>query len=556
MADSEVENAETAKVKPQKAAEESKVLPKGKLNLPGMMKHLIESVKTMSRKSKVFASCALIATLVISITVAVMLNRVHYTALYSGLNADEAGKILDILKTDGIDTKMQGTDTILVPEDKADELRVTLAADGYPQTGLNYDLFTNSSDFGSTDVETRTRLQYTLQENIRATLNNMDKIKDSIVIVNLASNSSYVVSKNTTKASAAVMLELQTGTTLSDTEARSIAQFVIKSVPDLELENVSIVDSAMHTYDLTGDSDSAQTYSTSQMQLAEQMKKILSDQVLKILEPVMGSGNVTASVNLTLNFDKETQNSVEFSAPIEGETEGMLRSLEETANNSKDADGTNGSAGTDSNGVSGTEYMTSDGSGNSSNSSTKTYNYELNELQKQIEKAQGTVADLSVSVLLNSDTDGASAVQSQAKELVANAIGVDPQYISVASLPFVESAGEKGFDDYYQQSQEAVKRATMAGILKAVLICLTLLAAVVLVLRFLKKRNEPEEKVEAAKAGTRTSDEKEQKQQAKTNEELLDLVKAKSNETEKVERLVEDYPEAVVQILRGWLTDN
>ena len=200
--------------------------------------------------------------------------------------------------------------------------------------------------------------------------------------------------------------------------------------------------------------------------------------------------------------------------------------------------------------------MTSDGSGNSSNSSTKTYNYELNELQKQIEKAQGTVADLSVSVLLNSDTDGASAVQSQAKELVANAIGVDPQYISVASLPFVESAGEKGFDDYYQQSQEAVKRATMAGILKAVLICLTLLAAVVLVLRFLKKRNEPEEKVEAAKAGTRTSDEKEQKQQAKTNEELLDLVKAKSNETEKVERLVEDYPEAVVQILRGWLTDN
>jgi len=555
MADSEVENVETAKAKSQKAAEGSKVLPKEKASLPGMMKHLVASVKSMSRKSKIVASSALIATLVISITVAVMLNRVHYTTLYSGLNADEAGKILNVLKTDGVDAKMQGTDTILVPEDKADELRVTLAADGYPQTGLNYDLFTNSSDFGSTDVETRTRLQYTLQENIRATLNNMDKIKDSIVIVNLASNSSYVVSKNTTKASAAVMLELQPGSTLSDTEARSIAQFVIKSVPDLELENVSIVDSAMHTYDLTGNSESDQTYSASQMQLAEQMKKILSDQVLKILEPVMGSGNVTASVNLTLNFDKETQNSVEFSAPIEGETEGMLRSLEETANNSKDTAGTNGAAGTDSNGVSGTEYMASNGSGNSSNSSTKTYNYELNELQKQIEKAQGKVADLSVSVLLNSDADGASAVQSQAKELVANAIGVDQQYISIASLPFVESAGEKGFDDYYQQSQDVMKRASVVSILKAVLICLTLLTAVVLVLRFLKKRNEPEEKAEAANAGARMIDGIEQKQ-AKTNEELLDLVKAKSNETEKVERLVEDYPEAVVQILRGWLTDN
>ena len=555
MADSEVENVETAKAKSQKAAEGSKVLPKEKASLPGMMKHLVASVKSMSRKSKIVASSALIATLVISITVAVMLNRVHYTTLYSGLNADEAGKILNVLKTDGVDAKMQGTDTILVPEDKADELRVTLAADGYPQTGLNYDLFTNSSDFGSTDVETRTRLQYTLQENIRATLNNMDKIKDSIVIGGLAANSAYVVAEGTARAGAAVVLELQPGSTLSDTEARSIAQFVIKSVPDLELENVSIVDSAMHTYDLTGNSESDQTYSASQMQLAEQMKKILSDQVLKILEPVMGSGNVTASVNLTLNFDKETQNSVEFSAPIEGETEGMLRSLEETANNSKDTAGTNGAAGTDSNGVSGTEYMASNGSGNSSNSSTKTYNYELNELQKQIEKAQGKVADLSVSVLLNSDADGASAVQSQAKELVANAIGVDQQYISIASLPFVESAGEKGFDDYYQQSQDAMKRASVVSILKAVLICLTLLTAVVLVLRFLKKRNEPEEKAEAANAGARMIDGIEQKQ-AKTNEELLDLVKAKSNETEKVERLVEDYPEAVVQILRGWLTDN
>ena len=557
MADNEVDKEQPAKAKPQKTAEESKTLPKEKINLPGMMKHFIESFKAMSRKSKILAFSALIVTLVISIVAAVMLNRVHYTVLYSDLNADEAGKILSILKDDSVDAKMQGTDTILVPEDKADELRVTLAADGYPQTGLNYDLFTDSSDFGSTDVETRTRLQYTLQENIRATLNNMDKIKDSIVIVNLASNSSYVVSKNTTKASAAVMLELQPGTTLSDTEAQSIAQFVMKSVPDLDLENVSIVDSAMHSYDLTGDSDSTQTYSASQMQLAEQMKKTLSNQVLKILEPVMGSGNVTASVNLTLNFDKETQNSVEFSAPIEGETEGMLRSLEETTNNSKDTGGSNGSAGTDSNGVSGTEYMTTDGSGNSANSSSKTYNYELNELQKQIEKAQGKVTDLSVSVLLNSDSDGASAVQSQAKDLVANAIGVDPQYISVASLPFVESAGEKGFDDYYQQSQAAMQRATMVGILKAVLICLTLLAAVVLVLRFLKKRNEPDEKAdEAVNAGIQDGTE-EDKLKTKTNEELLaDLVKAKSSETEKVERLVEDYPEAAVQILRNWLTDN
>lgn len=562
MADNGAEKTESTARKPeaaagtQKPADGVKASAAGRNNMAGMVKHLVESVKMMKPKSKIIAAAVLAGILIFSITAAVLLNRVQYTALYSGLSAGEAGEILSVLKDDSVDAKMQGTDTILVPEDQADELRVSLAAKGYPKTGLNYDLFTDNSDFGSTDIETQTRLQYTLQENIRTTLNNMDKIKDSIVIVNLATNSSYVVSKNTTEASAAVMLELEPGATLDNSEALSIAQFVMKSVPNLKLENVSIVDSTMKSYDLTEDGNSDETYTATQMQLAEQMKKTLSDQALNILEPALGKGNVVVSVNLTLDFDKETQNSVEFSPPIEGETDGMLRSLKETQDASNSGKGNDGSAGTDSNGVSGTEYMATDNNSSSSNSSSKTYNYELNELQTQIEKAKGTVADLSVSVLLNSNADGASAAESQVENLVANAIGVDPQYISVASLPFVESSGSKNFDDYYKESQAAMKQATIFGILRIVLICLTLLLAVVLVLRFLKKRKEAEEAPEEVPAGTyvdATADE----QQSKTDEELLeDLVQAKSSETEKVEKLVEDYPEAAVQILRNWLTDN
>ncbi|MPN59267.1 hypothetical protein SDC9_206988 [bioreactor metagenome] len=37
---------------------------------------------------------------------------------------------------------------------------------------------------------------------------------------------------------------------------------------------------------------------------------------------------------------------------------------------------------------------------------------------------------------------------------------------------------------------------------------------------------------------------------------LADLVQTKSSETEKVEKLIEDYPEAAVQILRNWLSDD
>ena len=527
----------------------------GKRILAEAPRQIVKFVQGMSRKNKILAAVAVAAILLISITVTVLLNRVQYATLYSGLSEEEAGQILSVLKDESVDAKMDGTSTILVPKQDVDDLRVSLAAKGYPETGLNYDLFTNNSDLGSTDLETRTRLQYTLQENIRTTIKNMDKVKDCIVIVNLATNSSYVVSSNTSEASAAVMLELEPGEELSNDEAVSIAKFVMKSVPKLTMDNISIVDSEMHSYDLSDKNSSGdQSYSASQMQLSEQMKKTLSNQALKVLEPAVGSGNVAISVNLTLDFDKETQNSVEFSPPVEGETEGMLRSSQETTDNSNGSS-TNGSAGTDSNGVSGTQYVSPSGNGgNSNNSSTKTYNYELNELKTEIEKAQGKVTDLSISVLLNSDAKGSADAANKAKDLVANAIGVDPQYITIESLPFVESAGEKGFDDYYAQNQKAAARADWIGVAKIALLCGTLLLAVFLVLRFLKKRKMGEAELEQELQQdemNKTAGQDDQDEQL-----LADLVGAKSSETEKVEKLIEDYPQAAVQILRNWLSDD
>ena len=63
-----------------------------------------------------------LATVVIvaGIVGAVLLNQVHYTVLYSGLDASEAGTIKTLLDGKGVKSKVQGTSTILVPDDQAD----------------------------------------------------------------------------------------------------------------------------------------------------------------------------------------------------------------------------------------------------------------------------------------------------------------------------------------------------------------------------------------------------------------------------------------------------
>lgn len=517
-------------------------------------------------EKKKFILPAVLTALVIAlgITGAVLLNRVTYTVLYSGLSAEESGKVMAVLEEMGVGAKPKGTDTILVPKEKADELRIALAAQGYPDTGLNYDLFSKSSALGSTDLERQTYLKYQLQENMRATISRMNKVKDCVVIVNLATASSFVLSSNVSEASAAVLLDLQTGETLTVQEAKSIGQFVIKCVPKLTLENVSIVDSDMRHYDLSSEEGAAMPkYSESQQELTEQMKEILSGQVLRVLEPALGEGNVSVSVNLSLNFDKETVQSVVFAPPLEGETHGMLISSEELydALTSGLGGAAAGQPGTDSNGVSAPEYVYG-GSGSAGESYSKIYNYELNRIQTQIEKAQGAVQELSVAVLVNSQVEGAAEYSDTMKKLVASAIGVNPDYISVELMPFVGRADAGGFDEYLRQNQAAVDKLRQTSLIKTALIAAAVLAAAALVVRGIGKKRMGQDSAvlvtEGGPLGGAIAAEFLDDAETKAEQERLlqELITKKSDEAEKVEELIDRYPEATVQILRSWLMED
>lgn len=531
---------------------------------------LKETVEKMSKKMRILVIAAIVVIIVSSIVIAVALNKVNYIPLYTGLSASEAGQIASMLEEQGVDYKVEGTDKILVPEEQVNELRVSFAAQGYPQTGLSYDIFSGGSAFGSTDVETQVRLQYQLQENLRTTINSMNKIEDSIVIVNLPTKSSYVSSSNRTEASAAVMLSVTPGQSLTNIEARAIADFIMKSIPTLKLDNVSIVDSGMNIYDISDDAatSSPTAYSATQAALAEDMKGVLTEQVLRVLEPSLGSGNVAVSVNLRLDFDETTVNSVEFAPPVADMREGLIRSSEvlHDALYSLD-DLAGGRVGTDSNGLSGTQYVyDEDGNGiATSDSLSEIYNYELNEVQTQIKKAQGAITDLSVAVVINSEVKNAETVLEQVANLVANAIGVDAEYISVAALPFVESANMT-FAGYLQQNENMMKSLAKSDLIKTLCICGAILLGVVLLLVLLRKFFAPKPVVVEAEGaededaegegGERSANAELDALDAELNATLLLNLQEQSAASKKIDELMRINPEIAVQIIRNWLSEN
>lgn len=536
-----------------------------------------ELFKKAGKKKVIIFSILLAAAIIIGIVGAIALNRIEYTVLYSGLDPSEAGTIKELLDELGVKSKVSGTDTILVPKEKADELRIELAAQGYPQSGLNYDIFKSASSLGSTDFEQRTLKQYQLESNMRATISKFNKVNDCIVIVNLAEPTSYVVSSKSSKSSVSILLDIVDGEKLTTAEAKAIAHFAQKCVPELELENISITDTQLYYYHILSDDDSNNVpeYTATQLELTEATKKILRDQALCVIEPAVGRGNVSVSVNLTLDFDTEKINKVEFSPPVEGELEGLIRSSEEIYEITHDGSkgGAAGDAGTDNNGVGSPTYATDDDSKNGNLLSEKkhnTYNYELNEIRTQIEKAKGTISDLSVAVLINSSIKSISNYTDTISSLVANAIGVDDEYISVGLIPFVERAGDLDFMDYLKQNEEIARRYVIGNLIRTGIITGAFLIGLLLILIFTRKIKFKSKKAKAAEAVaeaagaasvaeniTSEADEVAAEDEKEDDKQLIEeLIIKKSSEIERVEKLVDKYPETAVQILRTWLSED
>ncbi len=185
-----------------------------------------------------------------------------------------------------------------------------------------------------------------------------------------------------------------------------------------------------------------------------------------------------AEINVKLNFDTRVIESVEFAPPANG-TEGLAVSMKELIEAiSSGSEG--GVAGIDAN-VRPSQYLAAldeDSSALYYNISREA-NYEINETKTQIEQAKGQIEELSVSVIISSEE--AEDYSQDVVSLIATAIGVDQQRITVAMLPFVPVQESQEFTQAMLMQQEIMTNIQGVETLRLVIIA----AASLIVLIFL-----------------------------------------------------------------------
>lgn len=494
------------------------------------------------------------ALLILIIVLVLMLNRTNYAVLYTGLSSQEAGQIMARLNELEVDAKAKGTGTILVPEGKEDALHMQLASEGYPQSGLNYEMFEKSTGFGKTDYEKQKYMQFQTQERLQGAIRSLDNVEEAIVTLYIPETSSFVLKSDKESATASVILRIRRGMEFTNQQAKNIIGLVSKSVPGLDEEHIFLVDSSGNSL-YKNDANQAELAGT-QLQLEEEMSRQYKEKIEEMLKPVLGETKFVVAVRAQLDFDKRTTESITYE-PVEGSSDGIPVSVNEAKEKAQGAEAA-GVVGMDANGGA-PEYPVVNGTGGSYEKTDKTVNYDVNTTKSLTQKSEGTLSDLSVSVILDNQ-DLQTGAADKVRTLVAGAVGMNAERVVVENMDFSDelSAADRALNDTlstneYIRRQAFLRNAVIFGVIAVAILAIIL--AIVAWRR--KKRREEEEELLRLEAERRA--EAEAKMGALVGSAGMDgedpFEEKKSDGRKFIEEHIRKNPEFVAQLLRNWFED-
>lgn len=378
----------------------------------------------------------------VAIGVAVVLwsQTPSYGRLFSEIGEKDLAEIIEVLDTQGIKYKVEpGSGAIMVPVDDISEIKLKLAALGLPRSNsLGYELLDKDQGFGSSKSVEMVRFQRALEGEIAQTIMAIQSVKTARVLLAIPTQSVFV--RDRKKPSASVMVNLYQGRSLDKGQIESIIHLVASSVPQLEAEQVTVVDQKGRL--LNSKDSSSMSYLTSkQFEYKKNIEEHLMDRIANILSPLVGDG-MRAQVSADVDFT-ETDKTQELFNPQSS----ALRS-EQTSEEQNTLPATQGVPGALSNqptpaGVAPETIPKSSSTPNStsaaapaSSAKNATRNFELDKTITHTRLATGVLRRLSVAVVVDdrhiTEADGKIKTQPYTPEdinrfgdLVKQAVGFD-----------------------------------------------------------------------------------------------------------------------------------
>jgi len=346
-------------------------------------KHLFTNISNFIRAMSPSQAIMLIGVIAGVIVGAMVMTNwvssVSYSALYSNLEASEAGEISEYLTEQNIPFKLSdGGRTVSVPSGDVYKVRISLASHGLPRSGnIGYSIF-DQSNLGMTEFLQNLNFRRALEGELMRTIMQLSDVQAARVHIVMPKDRLFA--KDQREATASVVLKLKNPSGLSKSQLAGITHLVASSVEGLKPENISIIDYNGNLLTSQSESDVLAGLTSSQLEVRKNVEGYLEKKAQSMLDGVIGRGKTIVRVTAELDFQQ-----VETTSELYDPNSSVIRSEEKTEETKQMADKTE-------------EVNESTDDSRVESSIT---NYEINKTVEHIINSVGNIKRLSIALLVD-----------------------------------------------------------------------------------------------------------------------------------------------------------
>ena len=241
-------------------------------------------------------------TAVAAIVLFVAMREPNMTTLYASVSDAEKSKIYESLKNMGMNVELDpATGEVLIPTNDYHQARISLAAQGLPEYASNgFEEIDNLPLGVSRSVETM-KLKKLQENELSRSIAEIRSVQAARVHLALPEKSVFI--RNQTSPTASVFISLKSGRQLDQTQVRAITNLVASSVPGMSQDGVSIIDQSGRLLSYSPDNPN-EVMADSQLAYRMRLESIYRSRIQSLLGPIVGAANVTAQVNLEIDFTR------------------------------------------------------------------------------------------------------------------------------------------------------------------------------------------------------------------------------------------------------------
>lgn len=253
-----------------------------------------------------------------------------YSVLFSNIDDRDGGSIVNALTQQNIPYRFSDNgNAILVPKESVHEVRMQLAAQGLPRGGnVGFELI-DQARFGASQFSEQITFQRALEGELANSIRAVHAVQEARVHLALPRESLFVRDREAPTAS--VLVSLYPGRHLSEGQVSAITWLVSSSVPNLNAENVSVVDQDGKLLTMPSGESSSDSL---QRNFVHDIEHRSVQRILTLLNPILGSGNVRAQVTAEVDFSRREHTSESYKPnQLPGEATIRSEQLSTTINN-------------------------------------------------------------------------------------------------------------------------------------------------------------------------------------------------------------------------------